>query len=622
MFNSHQSDRFLPQLNDDITNQQFKQQQQQDQSLPRGKQEYSALKLPNRNSKALKQTQSISSSSSSSNTTTTFTSSSTSSPSSAGSSTSIDESDGQLDKYTKDSANNNSNSNSNKIVLLNLPPIVTNSSIVRQRVSAKNSLAAATVTTGASLPLMIGGRSKCVVNHLSHNDAHQDESVKTCQSSSKPIAEPARLVHSPVPIVGPRSSQVGSPPPALMSQISTCGPKNTALRAEHRICRQQQQQHQQQQNNQHQKHNAISVVRPVVNRSPVNGEFHCTIDQQIGELISSSHDRIGGPLEDSAIWAEQVKRSRQKGSLVDELMSLDRRITSAGSTNSSQILDLDELLMMSTSGMHPSLMTSQHPSEQQMRQQMALYRREQHELNRNVRRQHRFILNKIEGHKRNLQIIQSVWVNKDFKHAIEKLVDIYNQGLIFTQPDGNNDFEFSATPATSKSNQNHEPISASSRTQLSSLNSSLVVDVLSVIILRPKLWTLEICQLVLPIIINDLLMQKASPYEYYIEVAIKSLRLILTHFSGVIKSTLESQKDSRSAAIGVDLSREDRINKCLSCYKLLVEARSLIARRLASSNTITSTTNSKTTSSTTTTINGKLAAICRELEQCTNNCKS
>ena len=74
---------------------------------------------------------------------------------------------------------------------------------------------------------------------------------------------------------------------------------------------------------------------------------------------------------------------------------------------------------------------------------------------------------------------------------------------------------------------------------------------------------------------------------YYLELAYKVLKLILSHFSAIIQTNLElamqqtQTKDTTSAGsrvstIGVDISREDRINRCFACYRYLIEARSII----------------------------------------------
>ena len=387
----------------------------------------------------------------------------------------------------------------------NLPFVeaTTNSTLVHQRVSVSDHLAAASVRTGASLPLMIGGRSKCVVNLIGSSS-----------SPSPPSPSPSPPAQSVEPKAG-RAQEA--------RRLVVVGPQNMAIRAEQR-----------------RQNMSVSVVRPVINTT-----------------------------------SQQQQSPEQKGnSIIDDWMSFDKRISRTSNSNL-----LDELILSSKLGRvglsqadQSAVLNSAQQflrSEQEARQQALILKREEGELNRGIKRQHQFVLAKIEERKRHLQIIQSVWVQRDFKHAIEKMVDIYHQGLIFTPK------QQSMNPV--------DPLQKSStvtvrgrESQLSSLNTSLVVDVVSIIILRPKLWTLEICQLLLPIMINDLLMQ--TSYEYYVETALKALKLILTHFSSVIKNTLESLKEN-VRLVGVDLSREDRINKCVACYRLLLEAQTVLASR-------------------------------------------
>lgn len=311
---------------------------------------------------------------------------------------------------------------------------------------------------------------------------------------------------------------------------------------------------------------SVSVVRPVVNTTTATSNLDAA-NNHSAFSSTTPNSRKPSLQSEPSMTGKTSNNNNNNYSLVDDWMNFEKNFAlESGSLNENI---LDQLLLSNKLGkvMHLNdLSQQQHysmkQSEQESRQQAILMRREEHELNRHIQRQHHFLVDKFEERKRNLQIIQSVWVQRDFRHAMEKLVDIYHQGLVFA-PARNE-------PRT-KSTGNNE-----TQSQLSSMNTSLVVDVVGIIILRPKLWTLEICQLLLPIIINDLLMQ--TRHEYYVEVALKALRLILTHFSSVIKSTLESLKHSNKL-VGVDLSREDRINKCLTCYKHLVEAHSIVAAR-------------------------------------------
>jgi len=400
------------------------------------------------------------------------------------------------------------------VLLFNLPPTINNSALVRQRVSAKDCLAAAAVSTGASLPLMIGSRSRCVVNLI-----ERPSELRADQSS---VAAAVAMVPS-----------------------TQSGPKNTALRAEQR------------------RQHMVSVVRPVVKAQ-----------QEEDELLALAGD----------IMVDKSARSRaasRTSSVIEDFMSLDDRLNPRGGLG----LELDDLLRGCNGGIDGGKDRTEDRlmSEQQIRQQVILLRREDYELSRGIKRQHKFVLKKIEERKRSLQTIQSVWFQRDFKRAIEKLVDFYNQGLMFSF--NSNHKEPNKVKGGERGHLRVADSESDRGTKLSSLNTSLVVDVLGVILSRPKLWNLEICQLLLPIIIEDLLVQATPEYEFYVEVGLKSLKLILTHFSPIIKTTLESQKES-AKLVGIDLSREDRINKCLNCYKLLLEAARVLMRRQQTRQTV------------------------------------
>lgn len=450
--------------------------------------------------------------------------------------------------------------NKKQVLFLNLAPTVNNSTLVRQRATAKDSLAAATLSTAASLPLMIGGRSKCVVNLLDDQQRADpnDQDNNRERSESLPETHQAQI-HN-------KTGHLAS----LSPQLAQTGPKNTALRAEQR------------------RQNMVSVVRPVMNIM-TNHPTSSLSASSTGSSSSSSTSfyspatRAGSKLDKSS-WDHNEDQHTVKSSVIDDFINLEQKVSLKPNITDGRErrhfagrvannLDLDELMLLG----RLNLNQNQHQlNEHQIRQQMILMKREEHELNRGIRKQHRFVMLKIEERKRNLQIIQSVWYQRDLKHAIEKLVDLYNEGLIFTCQSSNiKDSTFDADR-----NQKQKD-----NVTLNSLNTSLVVDVIGVLILRPKLWNLEICQLILPIIVNDLLLQYDSQnidtnkYEYYVEVALKSLKLILTHFSPIIKTTLESLKEAGKLTGKVDLSREDRVSKCLNCYKFLLEAQGYIMKR-------------------------------------------
>jgi len=133
----------------------------------------------------------------------------------------------------------------------------------------------------------------------------------------------------------------------------------------------------------------------------------------------------------------------------------------------------------------------------------------------------------LSARSRNMAIVRQMWQTKDAKTAVEQAVD-------FNDP-------------------------------------SLIVDLLSVIILRPSIWNLDLCLLLLPTI-GQLLLSK---YESYVNSSAQALKLILKNFAPVIKSNI----DQPSSCVGVDISKEDRAKKCMDCYSELVKIRSGILKR-------------------------------------------
>jgi len=85
------------------------------------------------------------------------------------------------------------------------------------------------------------------------------------------------------------------------------------------------------------------------------------------------------------------------------------------------------------------------------------------------------------------------------------------------------------------------------------------VDLFRVVSNQPKLFTLDLCVQVLPLVKEILF----DVYEDYIRLACTMIRIILRHFGDLISETLFSVK---LPSPGVDFSREERIHKCQSCY--------------------------------------------------------
>lgn len=105
---------------------------------------------------------------------------------------------------------------------------------------------------------------------------------------------------------------------------------------------------------------------------------------------------------------------------------------------------------------------------------------------------------------------------------------------------------------------------------ISMRDPSVIVDLLNVLNLKTGLWSLDLCSSLLPQV-KDLLNSK---YESHAEAACNALKIILRNFGPVIKSNITS-----APSIGVDLSREERIQKCNACYNFLSEIRITLEKK-------------------------------------------
>ncbi|XP_058485102.1 katanin p80 WD40 repeat-containing subunit B1 [Solea solea] len=105
-----------------------------------------------------------------------------------------------------------------------------------------------------------------------------------------------------------------------------------------------------------------------------------------------------------------------------------------------------------------------------------------------------------------------------------------------------------------------EDVKSALDTAVSMNDLSIVVDILNIINLQPYLWKLDLCMTVLPQI-GKLLQSK---YESYMQTGCMSLRLIMKHFWVLIFDTLKA-----APSVGVDITREERHQKCKACYKQL-----------------------------------------------------
>ena len=150
------------------------------------------------------------------------------------------------------------------------------------------------------------------------------------------------------------------------------------------------------------------------------------------------------------------------------------------------------------------------------------------EVTSSILKGHSNMMAVLSARSRNINIVRQMWHSKDAKTAAEQAVAFNDQ--------------------------------------------SVIVDLLSVIVLRSSIWTLDLCNILLPSI-GQLLLSK---YESYVNNSAAAMKLILKNFATVIKSNIDSGTGS---SVGVDISKEERANKCMECYRELVKIRSGILKR-------------------------------------------
>ncbi|XP_060923562.1 katanin p80 WD40 repeat-containing subunit B1 [Limanda limanda] len=117
---------------------------------------------------------------------------------------------------------------------------------------------------------------------------------------------------------------------------------------------------------------------------------------------------------------------------------------------------------------------------------------------------------------------------------------------------------------------NREGVKSAMDAAVSMNDLSIVVDLLNILNLQPSLWKLDVCTTVLPQI--DKLLQ--SKYESYIQTGCTSLKLIMKHFWLLISDTLRA-----TPSVGVDITREERLQKCRACCKQLKNLSNIVKNK-------------------------------------------
>ncbi|XP_074523370.1 katanin p80 WD40 repeat-containing subunit B1 [Halichoeres trimaculatus] len=143
-----------------------------------------------------------------------------------------------------------------------------------------------------------------------------------------------------------------------------------------------------------------------------------------------------------------------------------------------------------------------------------------------IRKGHDTMCVMLSSRHKNLQTVRAVWAREDVKSALDVAVSM-------------NDL-------------------------------SIVVDILNIINLQSSLWKLDLCTTILPQI--DKLLQ--SKYESYMQTGCTSLKLIMKHFWTLISDTLKA-----TPSVGVDITREERHQKCQACCKQLKNLSNLVKNK-------------------------------------------
>ncbi|KAK7073795.1 Katanin p80 WD40 repeat-containing subunit B1 [Halocaridina rubra] len=144
-----------------------------------------------------------------------------------------------------------------------------------------------------------------------------------------------------------------------------------------------------------------------------------------------------------------------------------------------------------------------------------------------IMRGHTSMMSVISARSRGLQVTHKLWQTKDLKTAVEHALNTGDQALL--------------------------------------------VDLLGIINLRPSIWNLDLLTALLPPV--SLLLQ--SKHETYVTCGCNALKLMIKNFAVMIKSNMSGPIHS----VGVDISREERFNKCVECYNHMMSIRAFLLKR-------------------------------------------
>ncbi|XP_041455227.1 katanin p80 WD40 repeat-containing subunit B1 [Lytechinus variegatus] len=139
-----------------------------------------------------------------------------------------------------------------------------------------------------------------------------------------------------------------------------------------------------------------------------------------------------------------------------------------------------------------------------------------------LRNGHKSMCQVLSSRHRNLDIIRAIWSEGDTKTSVQSAVNMKDQAIL--------------------------------------------VDILNIMLLKKSLWNLDMCVVTLPSL-KDLL---SSKYENYVHTSCACLKLILKNFTGLINQNIKCPPS------GIDITREERYNKCSKCYNYLIATRGYV----------------------------------------------
>ncbi|XP_064096856.1 katanin p80 WD40 repeat-containing subunit B1-like isoform X10 [Macrobrachium nipponense] len=141
---------------------------------------------------------------------------------------------------------------------------------------------------------------------------------------------------------------------------------------------------------------------------------------------------------------------------------------------------------------------------------------------------HTSMMSVLSARSRGLQVTHKLWQTKDLKTAVDHALNLGDQALL--------------------------------------------VDLLGIINLRPSIWNLDLLTALLPPV-SSLLQSK---HETYVMCGCSALKLMIKNFAVMIKSNMSGPIHT----VGVDISREERYNKCVECYNHMMSIRAFLLKRL------------------------------------------